>query len=532
MAKSNEVQVTITAKDEASKDLKKIAGMVDQLSLSTKVGTDFLRGMGVSLSDFASPAELAGKAVGFLVDTVKQGVADFAAYGEQVGDVSRKLGITAEESSKLIQVADDLEVDYSTLTQAMKEGLKDGIVPSIDGIADLATEYQALKTPAERAAFATDKFGRAGLEMQKFLEMAPDQLREMGDAISYSGLLMDEEGVKAAKEYRLAVDGLQDSWDSMVARTMPGIVKGLTAVNNAITGNVVFYDLLAEAQERGIKLDYKRMGNTLQLAESTETLTEKLKKYDDEMKLSVLAQESFREGERSTTPFVEDHTEAEIRLAETLDRRATSTDEVTEATEQATAAGIALYNQDMLASEAMKNYTAELLFNKVAANLDADAALSLATQMGLVDEKTVIATERLNAITAAFDTNKDGVVTANEDLKGYLATVAALNAQVLALPEDSYITIHVRTEGMDAVAALANITNSQGQVLAEARAGGGPVQPGGKYVVGENGPESLIMGAAGGQVYPTTNNYNLTINSQARSEQVQASFAMMRALAR
>jgi hypothetical protein len=51
-------------------------------------------------------------------------------------------------------------------------------------------------------------------------------------------------------------------------------------------------------------------------------------------------------------------------------------------------------------------------------------------------------------------------------------------------------------------------------------------------VVGENGPESLIMGSAGGQVYPTTNNYNLTINSQARSEQVQASFAMMRALAR
>ena len=71
-----------------------------------------------------------------------------------------------------------------------------------------------------------------------------------------------------------------------------------------------------------------------------------------------------------------------------------------------------------------------------------------------------------------------------------------------------------------------------GKPYAEARAGGGPVQPGGKYVVGENGPESLIMGAAGGQVYPTTNNYNLTINSQARSEQVQASFAMMRALAR
>ena len=522
MAK-NEVQVTITAKDNASGNLKKITGAIDGVSKSV---------LGINLTDIINPATMAAAALGTVAAVVKKGVADFAAYGEQVGDVSRKLGITAEESSKLIQVADDLEVDYSVLTQAMKEGLKDGIVPSIDGIAALAEEYQALKSPTDRAAFATDKFGRAGLEMQKMLETAPDQLREMGDAISYSGLLMDEEGVQAAEDYRKAVDALQDSWNSLVQRTMPGIVKGLTNVNNAITGSVVFYDLLAEAQERGIKLDYERSGNTLQLAESTETLTKKLKLYDDEMKLSVLAQQSFREGERSTTPFVEDHTEAEIRLAETLDRRATSTDEVTEATEQATAAGIALYNQDMLASEAMKNYTAELLFNKVAANLDADAALSLATQMGLVDEKTVIATERLNAITASFDTNKDGIVSADEGLKEYLATVAALNAQVLALPEDSYVTIHVRTEGMDAVAALANITGQQGQVVAEARAGGGPVQPGGRYVVGENGPESLIMGAAGGQVYPTTNNYNLTIHSQARSEQVQASFAMMRALAR
>ena len=100
------------------------------------------------------------------------------------------------------------------------------------------------------------------------------------------------------------------------------------------------------------------------------------------------------------------------------------------------------------------------------------------------------------------------------------------------------IVARARIIAIDFSAPIIDIPNTlidpkTGKPYAEARAGGGPVQPGGKYVVGENGPESLIMGAAGGQVYPTTqNNYSLTIHSQAQSEQVQASFAMMRALAR
>ena len=502
MAK-NEVQVTITAKDNASGNLKKITGAIDGVSKSV---------LGINLTDIINPATMAAAALGTVAAVVKKGVADFAAYGEQVGDVSRKLGITAEESSKLIQVADDLEVDYSVLTQAMKEGLKDGIVPSIDGLSNLAVEYQKLKTPAEKAAFATDAFGRSGLEMQKILETAPEKLKEMGEAVELSGLLMDEKGVQAAKDYRLAVDGLGDSWSGLVARVMPGVVKGLTTVNNSLTSLITVEGLWAEASERGLTEEARR---AVQFAKTYEEvgqiLTDLIKGYDQALLDSV---DTFG----LANAVVGEQTDEQKLLAIALALTATEQNNVNTAV--------------MTANDAMQTYSAALLYNKIAAGLDADAALSLATQMGLVDEKTVIATERLNAITAAFDTNKDGVVTANEDLKGYLATVAALNAQVLALPEDSYITIHVRTEGMDAVAALANITNSQGQVVAEARAGGGPVQPGGRYVVGENGPESLIMGAAGGQVYPTTNNYNLTIHSQARSEQVQASFAMMRALAR
>lgn len=49
------------------------------------------------------------------------------------------------------------------------------------------------------------------------------------------------------------------------------------------------------------------------------------------------------------------------------------------------------------------------------------------------------------------------------------------------------------------------------------RASGGPVLPGGMYTVGENGPETLVMGSNGGMVIPSggTTHYNLTLNGSS-----------------
>lgn len=79
-------------------------------------------------------------------------------------------------------------------------------------------------------------------------------------------------------------------------------------------------------------------------------------------------------------------------------------------------------------------------------------------------------------------------------------------------------------------AAKGFIAGVSGDTTEEGRAAGGPVLPGGTYMVGENGPEMLTMGRYGGQVTPI-NNYNLTINSGARAENVAASFALMKAMA-
>lgn len=57
------------------------------------------------------------------------------------------------------------------------------------------------------------------------------------------------------------------------------------------------------------------------------------------------------------------------------------------------------------------------------------------------------------------------------------------------------------------------------------RANGGPVAAGGTYLVGENGPELLTMGASGGHVTPNSamgGNVNITVNNQAAGDGYQA----------
>ncbi len=163
-------------------------------------------------SDIGNMAK--GMAGAFTATAIVAGISNIAketaAYAKNVEDLSRSLGVSTEEASKLIQITDDLEISYEGLQQGAKFALDHGITPNIQGMKDLAKEYQLIEDPAKRAQFAIDHFGKAGLEMQKILEKSPEQIQEMADALEGSALIMDQEGVEAAKNYRLQLDAMND----------------------------------------------------------------------------------------------------------------------------------------------------------------------------------------------------------------------------------------------------------------------------------------------------------------------------------
>lgn len=173
---------------------------------------------------------------------------EFVNYAEQVKNMSRASGASAEETSRIIQVADDVRISYDNLKIAMKEAQKDGIEPNIENLAKLADQYKAIKSPAERTKFLLETFGKSGLEMGKLMERGGDGIRAMSDAIDES-LIMTEKGIQASDEYQRSLDDLQDAAKSVQMAFGEQVVPVMNAFMRIVLSDIeavgVFRDVLA-----------------------------------------------------------------------------------------------------------------------------------------------------------------------------------------------------------------------------------------------------------------------------------------------
>lgn len=79
---------------------------------------------------------------------------------------------------------------------------------------------------------------------------------------------------------------------------------------------------------------------------------------------------------------------------------------------------------------AMGELTTATLFNQAAQGLDAEASLRLAIGMGLVDEKSLAAKNKLDELRVAFDADKDGKISATEAANGYTEAVIRMNQEL------------------------------------------------------------------------------------------------------
>ena len=85
------------------------------------------RGVGLAAAAFAGVEQVTGKLIG-----------DFQDYTLSVGDLSRKLGVTTEAASGLMEMSADLGVETSSLQMAFRTMANKGIDPSIQGSRPLA----------------------------------------------------------------------------------------------------------------------------------------------------------------------------------------------------------------------------------------------------------------------------------------------------------------------------------------------------------------------------------------------------------
>ena len=203
------------------KDSAKVNAELDKMARGTKAASGANTGMAqaaksasMSVTDLLSAYRIATEAARVAGQVWQATGQEFVNYAEQVKNMSRSLGASAEETSRLIQVADDVRISYDTLKIAMKEAQKDGIDPNIEGLAKLADQYVKIQSPTEKTKFLLDKFGKSGMEMGKLMEKGGDGIRKMSAAID-ENLVITDQGIQASDQYQHSLDELNDSWSAI-----------------------------------------------------------------------------------------------------------------------------------------------------------------------------------------------------------------------------------------------------------------------------------------------------------------------------
>jgi hypothetical protein len=234
---ASDVDITIKATDEASRVIEGVADETDDLSQATKKNAASARDGANATQKLSQASQLAGNVFSQLQQiqqaynqVVAETIGKTAAYAAEVSSLSRITGQSAQETSRVIQVFDDMGVSTSALQAATKKLSADGISLNIESLAALADEYTALAPGAERADFLTQKFGKSGLDMARAMEQGGDALRAMAAEQSGS-LIMTDKLVAMYQKWDESVDGTEDASASIAAALGNVLTPAVTEFN-------------------------------------------------------------------------------------------------------------------------------------------------------------------------------------------------------------------------------------------------------------------------------------------------------------
>ena len=262
MADDNEVRITISANDQASRVIEGVY-----------------------------------KGVEMIADGIKDLTGDYASFGDEVRKLSSYTGMTTEEASRLKEVAEAGNISYSTLVNAAKamtmentsnakeakklndeidaltkkiadspkptaemtakladlqQQLKD-VAPaanlSVESLAKLSDQYLQLKDPVQQSEFLMTNFKRSGVDLARVMELGGDAIRKYA-ADTASGNIITAERAKRIEEVRLkqvefnnAEEALKNDAADRLFQIFEGMPKPLQdtvlGLNAIISANVI-----------------------------------------------------------------------------------------------------------------------------------------------------------------------------------------------------------------------------------------------------------------------------------------------------
>jgi hypothetical protein len=223
-----------------------IGGRLDKLDAALSAASSKVKAWGEGLTSIGTKLSVIG--AGMLAPIVASAKA-FADYGEQIGKLASKTGMSSEMLSGLAYAAESSEIAVGSVAagvKGMQRAIAGGSKETNEAFAKLGTSAAALKNlspdeqfsrladalagvadPAQKAAIAQQVFGRAGVELLPIIEGGSAELARMRREAGTLGLSLGKDATGRALELDQGLDRLK------------GGLKGVTlAIGNALSGGI------------------------------------------------------------------------------------------------------------------------------------------------------------------------------------------------------------------------------------------------------------------------------------------------------
>jgi hypothetical protein len=200
-------------------------GGMGKFKAGSKVALDAVK------ANAATFAIAAGAAIGkFAIEAIGQ-FQDLALAAGKFGDAT---GLAVEDASRYLEVAGDLAIPVDAVEGAIGRlnktigadpdkvrnlgvdlvYLKDGSLDVNETFLNTIQRIKDIKDPAEKARVAAQLLGKGWQGMAELIEGGADDLRKSLDSVSGSKVI-SEEDLRNAKDYRDAVDDLKDKFEAV-----------------------------------------------------------------------------------------------------------------------------------------------------------------------------------------------------------------------------------------------------------------------------------------------------------------------------
>lgn len=468
-----------------------------------------------ALTSTLGPVTMAAGALLGLGGLVFSGTEKYLGLAKAVKGYMARTGESADVASRQIQAFSELGVGADVAGAAMfklskaiettpkkLEALGIEVARDTKGGVDLNETFlnlidtwNATGDTAKRNQILFTAFGKAGATMIPVFQEGTKRLRELEAAVR---VVMTDKDIEQAHKYELAVKQNKASWDAFWENLGRHVVPVMYEVSNSFNRQEYVMKRLKELGYDNIKANQMWADSNHLLASSNNQVVEGLKKqWDADQKAQSALDELTAAHKRAADAAKEQEQalvdlDAEQRLnADASLRLAHDQLALEKSAKNVDAAQDALTKSIKQYGPASEEAAAASLALREAQLADVDAVVRLAQDQETLAEKLAKAG---GAVMSATEKH-DGYLSILQKLEATLAPDSLLRSQLDAYIQE-LLSVPANISTMLSLDSVATRLAAGLSRTSRARAGGGEVGAGQSYTVGEEGPETLVMGPA------------------------------------